>query len=101
MTTGGYVPFRSKGTFNAYRREVEKLLQWTWQIKEKTIKDLRQEDIEEFIQFCQKPSKSWIGLKKAPRFIEKDDRRWPLLIRRLYHFTLIMKQAFCIWMSYF
>ena len=67
----------SSGTFNAYRREIEKLLQWTWQIKEKTIKDLRREDIEEFINFCQKPPKSWIGLKKATRFIEKEGMRIP------------------------
>jgi site-specific recombinase XerD len=65
----------SRGTFDSYRREVERLLHWSWLIAEKTLKDLRREDIENFIVFCQKPPKSWIGLKKVPRFIEKEGER--------------------------
>jgi site-specific recombinase XerC len=49
----------SLGTFNTYRREIERLLQWSWHIAKKTIKELRREDIENFINFCQKPPKSW------------------------------------------
>lgn len=67
----------SQGTFNSYRREIERLFQWTWLIAGKMIKELRREDIEAFIQFCQKPPKSWIGLKKVPRFIEKEGKRLP------------------------
>ena len=67
----------SLGTFNAYRREIEKLFQWAWNIKNKTIKDLKREDIESFVHFCQKPPAAWIGLKKSPRFIWKDGLRVP------------------------
>jgi site-specific recombinase XerD len=65
----------SRGTFDSYRREIERLLQWSWTIAKKTIKELRREDIEAFIHFCQKPPKAWIGLKKTTRFIEKEGER--------------------------
>jgi site-specific recombinase XerD len=67
----------SEGTFNAYRREVEKLLHWSWLVVKKTLKQLKREDIEAFIHFCQKPRPTWIGIKKAPRFIEKKGLRIP------------------------
>lgn len=67
----------SKGTFNAYRRELERLLQWCALKAHKPLKDLKREDIEDFVKFCQKPPKSWIGLKKAPRFIAEDGIRVP------------------------
>ncbi len=67
----------SVGTFNAYRREVERLLQWSWHIAFKTIDTLKPDDIEAFIRFCQRPPKAWIGLKKAPRFINADGVRIP------------------------
>jgi site-specific recombinase XerD len=67
----------SAGTFNAYRREVERLLQWSWRVANKSIKELQRDDIEAFIHFCQKPLKAWIGLKKAPRFIDQEGKRLP------------------------
>jgi site-specific recombinase XerD len=67
----------SQGTFNAYRREVERLLQWSWLIAEKSVKDLRRADIEMYLTFCQSPPHSWIGTKKAPRFLEKNCERIP------------------------
>ncbi len=67
----------SQGTFNSYRREAERLLQWSWLIKNKTLDELKRDDIEQYIHFCQNPPKSWISLKKVPRFIEKDGRRIP------------------------
>ncbi|MBL7479115.1 tyrosine-type recombinase/integrase [Legionella bononiensis] len=67
----------SQGTFNSYRREAERLLQWTWHVKNKTLDELKRDDIEEYIHFCQNPPKSWISLKKVPRFIEKDGKRIP------------------------
>ena len=65
----------SRGTFDSYRREIERFLQWSWTIANKTIKELKRGDIESFIDFCQEPPKSWIGLKKTTRFIEKEGRR--------------------------
>lgn len=67
----------SQGTFNSYRRETERLLQWTWTIQNKMLGQLTREDIEEYIHFCQNPPKPWISLKKVPRFIEKDGKRIP------------------------
>jgi len=67
----------SRGTFNSYRREIEKLLQWSWHVANKTLKDLRREDIESFMQFTLNPPKTWIGIKKAARFITKDGLRVP------------------------
>lgn len=64
-------------TFVAYRREVERLLQWCHLKVNKTLKQLRRDDIDEYIRFCQKPINSWIGLKKVPRFINIDGKRIP------------------------
>jgi len=65
----------NKATFEAYRREVERLLQWTWLIAQKSILDLKRQDIEEYIKFCLKPPKSWIGTKRTPRFITRAGER--------------------------
>ena len=67
----------SIGTFNSYRREAERMLQWCWLIKKKTLSDMKREDIEQFVRFCQNPPTTWIGLKKCHRFIEKDGIRQP------------------------
>jgi len=65
----------SLGTFNGYRRDVERLLHWTWHIAEKILEDLKREDIEAFVRFCQKPPAAWIGTKKTPRFKVIDGAR--------------------------
>lgn len=64
-------------TFNAYRREVEKLLHWSWLIVKKSVKELRRADIEAYLEFCQEPPLSWIGVKKAARFLPKEGQRLP------------------------
>ena len=60
-------------TFNAYRREIDRLLQWCWFIEQKSFLELKRLDIEHFIEFCQKPPKRWIGFKMVSRFITKSD----------------------------
>lgn len=67
----------SLGTFNSYRREIERLLHWCALIAKTTLKKLKRNDIESFIVFCQKPPKEWIGKTKPPRFIIKDGQRIP------------------------
>lgn len=67
----------SQGTFNSYRREIERLIHWCVLITNKSLKKLNREDIENFIHFCQKPPKSWIGKTKPPRFLVKDGIRIP------------------------
>jgi len=78
----------SVGTFNAYRREIERLLHWTWHIALKTIDTLKRDDIENFIRFSQYPPKAWIGIKKPPRFIETKGQRGPNPEWRPYVVTL-------------
>ena len=67
----------SHATFNAYRRELERLLHWSWKIAQKPVCDLRRADIESYLKFCKKPRESWIGLKKVPRFILENALRVP------------------------
>lgn len=67
----------NKATFNTYRREVERLLLWAWMIHKKPILDFRRLEIETYLKFCQKPPKNWIGLKKAPHFLDKEGQRIP------------------------
>lgn len=58
----------SEATFNAYRRELERFFAWCWWIKEKTLKEIKREDIEAFVEFCISPPLSWIGTKNVARF---------------------------------
>lgn len=67
----------SLGTFNAYRREIERLIQWCALITKKALKDLKRDDIERYIEFCQKPPKQWIGTHKPSRFIRQEAIRVP------------------------
>lgn len=65
----------SQATFNSYRREVERLLQWAWFIKQKTLPSLRRLDIEEYLEFCQRPPLAWIGTKQVARFKNSQGQR--------------------------
>ena len=58
----------SLGTFNSYRREAERLLQWCWHINHISLPELNRDDIEQFVRFCQNPPLTWIALKKVPRY---------------------------------
>lgn len=63
----------SSDTFGAYRRDLERFLQWSWFIRKKSFLEHKREDIEAFIEFCIKPPKNWISLKKVARFITSKD----------------------------
>lgn len=65
----------NNATFESYRRELERLLQWSWLIAKKSILELSREDIESYIQFCMKPPREWIGKKQVARYIAKDGLR--------------------------
>ena len=64
-------------TFNAYRREIERLLQWAWLVAKKTLSQITKELFEKYLQFCKKPFKSWIGLHITPRFVTIKGQRTP------------------------
>jgi site-specific recombinase XerD len=65
----------STATFNSYRRESERLLQWCWGIKKISLCDLRRQEIEEYIHFCQSPPKQWVGTKQVARFKNSQGER--------------------------
>lgn len=67
----------SADTFNSYRRELEKFLQWSWFIHHASITSHKRLDIEAFIEFCIKPYKRWMGVKMVSRFLPKDGGKAP------------------------
>jgi site-specific recombinase XerD len=67
----------SEATFNAYRREIERLLQWSAHMARKPLTDIKKQDIEAFVYFCQQPPPQWIGLKKCDRYVTQAGLRKP------------------------
>lgn len=67
----------NKATFESYRREVERLIQWSWRVVEKSVLTLKREDIENYLSFCLKPPKHWIGVERTPRFMHEAGERKP------------------------
>ena len=61
----------SKATFNSYRREIEKLIQWAWLVEKRSVTSFVRSDIEAYIEFCKAPPKHWIGTKNVARFKSK------------------------------
>jgi site-specific recombinase XerD len=84
----------SGATFNAYRREIERLLHWTQLVANKSVKELKREDFEAFLKFCQNPPKNWIGLKNVTRFIDKDGLRVPNAEWRLFVVNMSKKMRY-------
>jgi len=78
----------STGTFNSYRREIERLLHWSVLEAQKPLAALKRDDIEAFVRFCQQPPKHWIGTSKPPRFIVQMGRRVPNLAWRPFVVTV-------------
>ncbi len=67
----------NNATFESYRREIERLIQWAWLVDKKSVLDLKRQDVENYIQFCLDPPKAWIGSKKVSRFITHNGNRIP------------------------
>ena len=65
----------SAATYNSYRRDLERLLQWAWRIENSSVLELKRENIEDFIKFCFNPPKAWIGTKNVARFKSKTGKR--------------------------
>lgn len=65
----------NKATFVSYRREIERLLQWSWLIAKKSVLKLDRHQIKAYIQFCLKPPISWIGTNRVSRFIKNNGAR--------------------------
>jgi len=60
--------FRNRNTYEAYRKYVERLLLWTYIIKQKPIYELSEIDFHEFNEFCKAPPKDWIRTSYEQRF---------------------------------
>ena len=82
----------SVDTFNAYRREIERLLQWSWLIAKKPLQKITKNSFEKYLQFCKKPLKSWIGLYRVPRFVTLQGQRVPNQKWRPFVVTLPKKK---------
>lgn len=68
----------SKDTFTAYRREVERLLHWSWLVCKKPLKELNRNNIRDYLSFTQSPPGNWVSLKVTPRFTSStSDERIP------------------------
>ena len=67
----------NKATFESYRREIEKLMQWSYLIIKKSMLELKRQDIEHYIAFCLNPPKTWIATARVARFIEINGARVP------------------------
>jgi site-specific recombinase XerD len=67
----------SEATYNSYRREVERLIHWCWSVAEKPLNQIKRDDFELFVEFCQKPPAAWIGTKTVKRFLSRDGMRVP------------------------
>lgn len=65
----------SEDTYNAYRREIEKLLQWSWLIRQSLVIDLKRQDIIDYLAFIQAPPQEWIGTKTLKRFLTDDKQQ--------------------------
>ncbi|MEY8247250.1 MAG: tyrosine-type recombinase/integrase [Bermanella sp.] len=65
----------SSATFNAYRREVERILQWLWLVQDGSLQEVRREHIEAFMAFCISPPHHWIGTKNVARFKSRQGTR--------------------------
>ncbi len=62
----------SPDTFTAYRREVERLLQWSWLIAKKPLKAVNRNDIRDFLEFATQPPLGWITTQNYSRFQLKE-----------------------------
>lgn len=77
----------SADTYTAYRRDVERLLQWSWLVLKSPITNINRHNIISYLQFIQNPPSSWIMCQTYPRFINQEGKRiankkWrPFLIR--------------------
>lgn len=67
----------SPDTFSTYRREIEHFLHWSWLVAGKSLRDIRRDDIEAYVEFARKPPLTWIGTVAVPRYLDSQGLRIP------------------------
>lgn len=58
---------RSNDTFNTYRREVERFVQWVWFVKKTNVDLITRHDVINYINFFHAPPSSWVSSQHYPR----------------------------------
>lgn len=67
----------SRDTFSTYRREIEHFLHWCWLVEQKSLKEIRREDVEQYVEFARFPPPAWTGRKTVSRYLERQGERLP------------------------
>ena len=68
---------KSEATFNRFRNELERFCLWSWLVAEKSVFDLKRDDIEAYVDFMVEPDSAWLSNSVQWRY--KDEQG----IRRL------------------
>lgn len=75
----------SEDTFNSYRKEVDRFLQWLYIKSKKTLSETDKNDIENYIRFCSNPPSEWTSSRKHTRFLLENGVRVPNPSWRPFH----------------
>lgn len=63
----------SQETMEAYRTEANRFLNWLWQIHGKTLREVRRNDVVEYLDFSMFPPKAWVSENTPPQFFYGDE----------------------------
>ena len=63
---------KSEATYSRFRNELERFYLWSWLIAEKSVFDLKREDIEAYVDFMVEPDKKWASTSVQWRY--KDEQ---------------------------
>ena len=73
----------SKDTYQTYRRELERWVQWCWLVRQVDMLQALRDDVLAFLAFCKSPPHHWIGHKLSARFLNGDFHPdWHLFVIR-------------------
>jgi site-specific recombinase XerD len=67
----------SNDTFNAYRRDLERLCQWCWFVNHASLLTINAQDMHTFYEFVRNPPQSWISQHHHRRFLSHDTPHQP------------------------
>lgn len=67
----------SRDSYSAYRREIERLLNWSWLYANKPVKQLNVQHLRHYLAFVHSPPNTWISAKTVNRFKTVSRKRRP------------------------
>ncbi len=78
---------KSEATFNRFRNELERFCLWSWLIAEKSVFELKREDIEAYVDFMVEPNSAWLSNSVQWRYkdeqgIRKLNKNWRPFINK-------------------